>query len=120
MYSMMRCLRSASCLVTRPPWKARYRTLVRMSSCLRGWRCDLWHGLGCVDVGDGLLAAQSRQDQSPGRGDDAEDRDDEEHAEDPRDGGSSRDGHQHDRRVEVDGASIDDRTHDVALDDVED
>ena len=65
------------------------------------------------------LVTEDTQDSPPGRRDDADERHDEEHPDDPRERRPGGDRHEHDRRVEVDGLAVDDRGDDVALDDVE-
>ena len=64
--------------------------------------------------------AHDRERGPPGRGYDADGRHDEEHAQDARDGGAGRDGHEHDGWMDVDGAAVHERADDIALDDVED
>ena len=64
------------------------------------------------------MRREDLQHGSPRRGDHAEERHGEEHPEDAGDFAPGGDRHQHDRRVQVDRAAVDDRGDEVALHDV--
>ena len=81
-----------------------------VAAVIRGWR-DEPRG--------GRLVVQDVEHRAPGCRDDREDRYGQEHPGNPRHRCAGRDGEQHDRRMQVHRAVVDERRDDIALDEIE-